>query len=82
MGREQALAFNDNKSLEALTLKNPISSDLDVMRPSILPNLIAAAGYNHDRGQSDVALCEVGPAFKSVKPDGQANCRCRNSRRE
>lgn len=72
MGREQALAFNDNKSLEALTLKNPISSDLDVMRPSILPNLIAAAGYNHDRGQSDVALCEVGPAFKSVKPDGQA----------
>ncbi|MCE7887687.1 MAG: phenylalanine--tRNA ligase subunit beta [Alphaproteobacteria bacterium PRO2] len=72
MGREQALAFNDNKSLEALTLKNPISSDLDVMRPSILPNLIAAAGYNHDRGQSDVALCEVGPAFKSVKPEGQA----------
>lgn len=72
MGREQALAFNDNKPLEALTLKNPISSDLDVMRPSILPNLIAAAGYNHDRGQSDVALCEIGPAFKSVKPDGQA----------
>lgn len=71
MGREQALAFNDNKSLESLTLKNPISSDLDVMRPSILPNLIAAAGYNHDRGQSDVALCEIGPAFKSVKPDGQ-----------
>ncbi len=71
MGREQALAFNDNKPLEALTLKNPISSDLDVMCPSILPNLIAAAGYNHDRGQSDVALCEIGPAFKSVKPDGQ-----------
>ncbi len=72
MGHEQALAFNDNTSLEALTLKNPISSDLNVMRPSILPNLIAAAGYNHDRGQSDVALCEVGPAFKSLKPEGQA----------
>lgn len=72
MGKQNALAFNDNKSLEALTLKNPISSDLNVMRPSILPNLIAAAGYNHDRGQSDVALCEVGPAFKGVKATDQA----------
>lgn len=71
MGRDLALAFSDNKPLEALTLKNPISSDLDVMRPSILPNLIAAAGANHARGQSDVALCEVGPTFKSVKPEGQ-----------
>lgn len=72
MGRELASAFNDNKPLEAVTLKNPISSDLDVMRPSILPNLIAAAGYNHDRGNSDVALCEVGPAFKGVKNSDQA----------
>ncbi len=72
MSGKHAGHFNDNKPLDALTLRNPISSDLDVMRPSILPNLITAAGYNHDRGQSDVALYEVGPAFKSVKPDGQA----------
>jgi phenylalanyl-tRNA synthetase beta chain len=72
MGRALASAFNDNKPLEAVTLKNPISSDLDVMRPSILPNLIAAAGYNHDRGNSDVALCEVGPAFKGVKNSDQS----------
>ena len=74
LGREQAESFglNDNKTLASLTLKNPISSELDVMRPSILPNLIAAAGRNHAQGYSDVALCEVGPVFKSVKPDGQA----------
>ena len=74
MGRELAQSFglNDNKALESLTLKNPISSELDVMRPSILPNLIAAAARNHAQGYSDVALCEVGPVFKSVKPDGQA----------
>lgn len=59
---------NDNPSL---TLSNPISSELDQMRPSILPNLIEAAGRNADRGFSDVALCEVGPIFRTHKADGQ-----------
>ena len=48
---------------DALRLVNPISSDLDVMRPSILPNLIAACGRNADRGFSDAALFEVGPQY-------------------
>ena len=55
-----------------LALANPISSDLDVMRPSILPNLIAAAGRNADRGHPDVALFEVGPQFADETPEGQA----------
>lgn len=59
---------NDN---EALTLSNPISSELDQMRPSILPNLIEAAGRNGTRGFADVALCEVGPIFRTQKADGQ-----------
>lgn len=71
MGRKNALHFNDNQNLDALTLKNPISADLDVMRPSILPNLIAAAGRNHDLGYPDAALCEVGPVFATSRPDGQ-----------
>ncbi|CAO3441913.1 phenylalanine--tRNA ligase subunit beta [Azospirillum largimobile] len=54
-----------------LRLVNPISSDLDVMRPSILPNLIQAAGRNADRGYADVRLFEVGAAFRSPAPDGQ-----------
>lgn len=54
-----------------LRLVNPISSDLDVMRPSILPNLIQAAGRNADRGYADVRLFEVGAAFRTPAPDGQ-----------
>ena len=54
-----------------LRLVNPISSDLDVMRPSILPNLIQAAGRNADRGYADVRLFEVGAAFRNPAPDGQ-----------
>jgi len=62
---------NDNKGAEALRLANPISADLDQMRPSLLPNLIAAAGRNSARGFSDTALFEVGPAFTTAKVDGQ-----------
>jgi len=48
---------------EALLLSNPISTDLDAMRPSVLPNLIAALGRNGARGVNDGALFEVGPQF-------------------
>ena len=54
-----------------MALVNPISSDLDVMRPSILPNLVAAAGRNADRGIRDLALFEVGPQYADDTPKGQ-----------
>jgi phenylalanyl-tRNA synthetase beta chain len=56
---------------ETLILANPISADLDSMRPSLLPNLIAAAGRNADRGIEDAALFEVGPAFQGTQPGEQ-----------
>ena len=46
-----------------LKLGNPISSELSDMRPSLLPNLIAAAGRNAARGFGDVQLSEVGHAY-------------------
>ncbi len=54
-----------------LAVVNPISADLDQMRPSILPNLAAAARRNLDRGQAPVALFEVGPVYRTTAPDGQ-----------
>jgi phenylalanyl-tRNA synthetase beta chain len=55
-----------------LLVANPISSDLDVMRPSILPNLLTAAQRNADRGYGDVALFEVGPQYRDDTPAGQS----------
>jgi phenylalanyl-tRNA synthetase beta chain len=55
-----------------LHLVNPISSDLDVMRPSILGNLVLAAKRNAARGFADVALFEIGPVFKNATPEGQS----------
>jgi phenylalanyl-tRNA synthetase beta chain len=56
---------------EGLTLDNPISSELDVMRPSALPHLLKALQSNADRGQADARLFEVGPIYLTDKPDGQ-----------
>ena len=50
---------------EALMLANPISSDLDAMRPSILPGLLAAARRNAARGVTPQHLFEVGAVFLS-----------------
>ncbi|GEO81110.1 phenylalanine--tRNA ligase subunit beta [Pararhodospirillum oryzae] len=55
----------------ALRLANPISSDLDAMRPSILPALVAAAGRNAARGFPDLGLFEVGPRFHGGEPGQQ-----------
>jgi len=55
----------------ALTLANPISSDLDAMRPSILPGLLAAVARNQARGVADPLLFEVGPHYEDDTPEGQ-----------
>ncbi|HXQ50653.1 MAG TPA: phenylalanine--tRNA ligase subunit beta [Stellaceae bacterium] len=57
---------------DALRLANPISADLDAMRPSLLPNLLAAAKRNADRGFADCALFEVGAQYRDDTPEGQA----------
>ncbi|WP_120498367.1 phenylalanine--tRNA ligase subunit beta [Kiloniella sp. EL199] len=56
---------------DSLRVANPISTDLDTMRPSILPTLVAAAARNTDRGYADNALFEVGPQYKDDTAKGQ-----------
>jgi phenylalanyl-tRNA synthetase beta chain len=54
-----------------LRLANPISSELSDMRPSLLPNLIAAAGRNMDRGFADLMISEVGHAYAGDRPQDE-----------
>lgn len=75
MQSRQALAFenvplNDNQRA-ALTLTNAISTEMDRMRPSILPNLLQAAQRNADRGFANAALFEIGPVFSGINPEDQ-----------
>ena len=47
----------------AWTLANPISEDMKVMRPSLLPGLLAAAARNVKRGATSVRLFELGRRY-------------------
>ena len=67
----QALAARFGGGNPALNLANPISADLDAMRPSLLPNLLTATGRNADRGQRDFGLFEIGPQFDGPEPGQQ-----------
>jgi len=51
------------KSEEIILLANPLSSDMDVLRPSLLPGLIHSLRHNISRKNYDVALFEIGRVF-------------------
>ncbi|MDB5701043.1 MAG: phenylalanine--tRNA ligase subunit beta [Sphingomonadales bacterium] len=59
LSETQAAAFGGG----AWTLSNPISEDLKVMRPSLLPGLLSAAQRNVDRGADSIRLFEVGRRY-------------------
>jgi phenylalanyl-tRNA synthetase, beta subunit, non-spirochete bacterial len=50
-------------SAEVVALANPLSSDMDVLRPSLLPGLIHSLRHNVSRKNYDVALFEIGRVF-------------------
>ena len=61
--------FREND--KEIPIINPISSDLNVLRNSIFPNLLFYLKKNLDRGFKDISLFEIGPAFKGKKPGDQ-----------
>lgn len=69
ISKPHAQAFGGGQA--ELELANPISADLSDMRPSLLPGLAAAAQRNADRGFGDVALFEVGQAYRGDQPGDQ-----------
>ncbi len=63
LSNESAELFSRDEAL--IKLKNPISSDLDTLRPSIVPNLLSSIQKNLVRGLSDMSFFEIGPVFNN-----------------
>ncbi|MBY8824613.1 phenylalanine--tRNA ligase subunit beta [Sphingomonas colocasiae] len=59
LSEKDAAAFGGG----AWTLANPISEDMKVMRPSLLPGLLAAAARNQARGAETIRLFEIGRRY-------------------
>ncbi len=51
------------KDAQCVALDNPLSADMDVLRPSLLPGLLAILRHNLSRKNHDVAIFEVGRVF-------------------
>jgi phenylalanyl-tRNA synthetase beta chain len=75
------------QNAEWAALANPLSSDMDVLRPSLMPGLIHSLRHNVSRKNYDVALFEVGRGFTQgrdaspKRPGGSASLPCQEERR-
>jgi len=75
------------ENAELVALANPLSADMDVLRPSLLPGLIHSLRHNLSRKNYDVTLFEVGRVFahggdaSPKRPDGSASRPYREERR-
>ena len=59
MSKSKALLFRD----ALISVKNPISDTMNVLRPSIIPNMLDAVSKNSNRGVDGMAIFEVGPVY-------------------
>jgi phenylalanyl-tRNA synthetase beta chain len=69
-----------------VSLANPLSADLAIMRPSLLPGLVEALRHNRARQQDRVRLFEVARVFEAgdppVEKQSLAIVACGNAREE
>ena len=67
--KDQATHFGGGAP--SLDLANPISTEMSSMRPGLLAGLLTAVTRNRNRGTADVALFELGQAYRGDKPEDQ-----------
>jgi phenylalanyl-tRNA synthetase beta chain len=53
-------------ALEPVRLQNPLSSETEVMRTSLVPGLLASFLHNYNRGLNSVRLYEIGRIYPSA----------------
>ena len=51
-------------STEVVALTHPLSAEMSVLRPSLLPGLLDILGHNATRRNSDVRIFEIGRVFR------------------
>jgi phenylalanyl-tRNA synthetase beta chain len=61
---ERSLDFLIEPRPDALTLRNPLTEDQRILRPSLIPGLVRAAERNFNRGLTSAALFEIGRIFR------------------
>ncbi len=73
---DQKINNTFRENVQEVKIINPISSDLNVLRSSLYPNLIYFLKKNIDRGFENQSLFEIGPSFTGNKPGQQKTVAC------
>jgi len=60
---QEPFAGRAGDSGELVTIENPMSSQMDTMRASLIPGLVTNIQHNWNRGQEDIRLFETGRLF-------------------
>ena len=66
---EEEFDFSDDN---LISLKNPISAEFAIMRPSLVPNLLKYAVKNFRREINNCCVFEIGRIFKGVEEKSQS----------
>jgi phenylalanyl-tRNA synthetase beta chain len=67
LSAQQLKAFGIDKK-QAVTLRNPLSSDFEFMRPSLIPSMLSVIEQNQSQ-QNSAALFELAPVYHPQKND-------------
>ncbi len=60
---EGSLKKSHVNSSSVVRVKNPLTKDQEIMRPSLLPSLLSALLTNFNRGQKNIKLFELGKVY-------------------
>ncbi|MCD8534116.1 MAG: phenylalanine--tRNA ligase subunit beta, partial [Verrucomicrobia bacterium] len=66
--RSKAIDFQE----QPIALNYPLSSDMDVLRPSLIPGLIDAMEHNSHHNAESISLFEIGRTFQVQQSSGEA----------
>ncbi len=67
--------ISEEQKASAVILKNPLSSELDTLRTSMLPGCLQAVAYNRNRRMNDVRMFEFGRVYsKKEKRFSEKQC--------
>ena len=60
---KRAIAAAGFDALEAIDIKNPLTSEQEAMRPSLIPGMLGAVSWNINRKSKDLKLFELGNVY-------------------
>ncbi len=71
MTNERSVEKSNLSAADAIRVKNPLTAEQEMMRPSLLPSLLPVVALNLNRGQRDLKFFETGKIYLASNTEEQ-----------